>query len=284
MKKELLLATVPALFFGMVGLVFVTPVAKASYCPPGRMCPVTPPSRTVPPRPVPPPPSLPPHPSLRCPAGTVPVPGSYPPRCVRETRPLPPPAPTPTPVPPPSNGRAMRGAPARNSSPDEISAANIVNQAMSGLSCAQAGDALRRLSNQLLSMAASSQVPPAPGRPEPDLRRQWREHIRSPQFWSKVWNRMADAYRDCDRSCFDDGLAVGAMSATGYCAASIAVEGLPGIGYLEQPPLPVCETAIHVGCVQNYQSTASQFSGCRPYMQDSFSGIFAEYVSQDCHL
>lgn len=178
----------------------------------------------------------------------------------------------------------MRPIPPRTGEPDEISAANIVNQAMNGLSCQQAGDALRRLSNQLLSMAASAQAPVIPGRPEPELRRQWREHIRSPKFWSKVWNRMADAYRACDRGCFDDGKAVGEMSATGYCAASVAVEGLPGIGFMEQPPLPMCETSIHVGCVQSYQSTAASYPGCSVYSTGSYAGIFAEYTSQDCHL
>lgn len=170
---------------------------------------------------------------------------------------------------------------------DERSAANLVNAALRGLDCGQASDALRRLTNQILQLQASGTRPPPPGRSGgagEEVRRRWREHVQSPVFWKKVWNRMADAYRSCNRECFDDGISVGTLSATAYCAASVAVEGLPGPGYLEQTPLPVCETSIFAGCVKSYGEVAATTAGCSTYTRDRFEGIFAEYLSQDCHL
>lgn len=171
---------------------------------------------------------------------------------------------------------------------DERSAANIVNSALRGLDCGQAADSLRRLANLVLALQASgAHAPPArDGGADAgeEVRRRWREHVSSPAFWKKVWNRMADAYRSCNRSCFDDGISVGTLSATAYCSASVALGGLPGPGYIEEPPLPVCETAIFAGCLKSYGTTAATTPGCAPYTQDSFESIFAEYESQDCHL
>jgi hypothetical protein len=238
--------------------------------------------RPFPPRPgtpifVPPPPppifSQPSNP--RCPPATVYDPSLR--RCVSITTP-----PAPPPPPPVWSHRPMVQIPPANSSADEVSAANIVNEAMRGLSCSDASESLRRLSNQLLSMGVSGSQPARPG--EPDFKRQWRERIRSHAFWSKVWNRMADAYRSCNRGCFDDGVAVGKISATGYCSASLAVNGLLGPGYLEQPPLPVCETSIYAGCIRGYQETPASIPGCLEYTTQSYHSIFQEYISQDCHL
>lgn len=178
----------------------------------------------------------------------------------------------------------MIEVPPASSDIDEVSAANLVNDAIRGKSCAQAADALRLLSNQVLSLGTMASQPPISGRPDPEFKRKWREHIRSPQFWRKVWDRMANAYMSCNRGCFDDGLAVGQISATAYCSASVALDGLPGAGYLEQTPLPVCETAIFAGCLQSYQNTATSFPGCGPYTTDSYQRTFYEYQSQDCHL
>lgn len=228
-----------------------------------------------------------------------PIPHPFPPSPLPTSRPVPQPIPLPSsPFCPPGtiynpelrrcvsvNTPPMQQRPPRDPNDiDEVSATNIVNSAMRGLDCSQAAESLRRLSNQLLSMGVSGSQPSIPGRTEPDFKKAWRERIRSPQFWSKVWNKMADAYRSCNRGCFDDGLAVGQISASGYCSASIAVNGLMGVGYIEQPPLPVCETATFSGCIKGYQNTASNFPGCVTYMTDSFSSIFNQYVSQDCHL
>jgi len=180
---------------------------------------------------------------------------------------------------------------------DERSAANIVNAALRGLDCGQAGDALRRLANQVLALQAAgpSTPPPRPGNPSPrgnpnprgnadEIRGRWRQHVQSPKFWKKVWDRMADAYRSCNRECFDDGVAIGTLSATAYCSASVALDGLPGPGYTAQPPLPVCETSIFAGCLRAYGQTAASTEGCAAYTQNQFESIFAEYESQDCHL
>ena len=169
----------------------------------------------------------------------------------------------------------------------EISAANLANMALRGLDCGHSADALRRLANQVLELQASGNRAPPPGRtdlPGADVRRRWREQVTSPAFWKKVWNRMADAYRSCNRECFDDGVAVGTISATAYCSASVALDGLPGPGYLEQAPLPVCQTSVFAGCVQSYDQTAATTEGCGAYSTGSYAGIFAEYQSQDCHL
>ena len=254
-------------------LIFGLNESSFAQCPPGRACPIHLPGQ--PGRPLPPRPSLPPvrPPQGMCPPGTVMDPSIQ--RCVSINFP---------PIPVPGAGGRMRQVPPSSNEIDEISAANIVNTVMQGLDCSQAAESLRRLSNQLLSMGTASSQPTIPGRPEPDFKRQWRERIRSQAFWSKVWNRMADAYRSCHRGCFDDGLAVGQISATGYCSASVAVDGLLGPGLIVQPPLPVCETAIFVGCLKAYQSTASTFPGCTPYTVNRFQSIFQEYQSQDCHL
>ncbi len=227
-----------------------------------------------------------------CPPGTVYDPSIR--RCVSVTtppRPHPRPIPHPRPLPPderrrpPQDNRPIVIRPPVSGDPDEISATNIVNQALSGLTCEQAGQSLRRLSNQVLALAASANRPEIPGRPTPDFKRQWQLRIRSPQFWKRVWLRMADAYQSCNRPCFEDGLAVGEISATAYCATSIAVQGLPGPGFLAQTPLPVCESAIHQGCLVGYERTANQYQGCELYSSNSsYGGIFAEYQSQDCHL
>lgn len=244
----------------------------------GRPVPIPPPPQPRRPepdprggRPLPPRPLPTPNPRGLCPPGTVIDTRIN--RCVAL-----PPRPTPIPVPMPTiPPRDTRDA-------DEVSAANLANHALQGLSCDQAGEALRRLANMTLSMAQSA-MPSRPSSPtDPDFKRAARERIRSPKFWMKVWSRMADAYRSCNRGCFDDGVAVGQISATAYCSASVSLNGLFGPGYLEQTPLPVCETAINTGCIQTYQQTAKTYEGCKPYTEDTFQSIFYEYISQDCHL
>lgn len=219
-------------------------------------------------------------------------------------------------LPDPQSRRPMRDRPTRTTGNDiedreDRSAAQLVNTAMRGLDCGQAAEALRRLSNQVLALQATvpgAQPPSFPGnsrrRDDPrgiptrvtrgnpnsrgpgddEMRGRWRQQAQSPKFWKKVWDRMADAYRSCNRECFDDGVAIGTLSATAYCSASVALEGLPGPGYTEQPPLPVCETSIFTGCLKAYGQTASTTEGCAPYTQNQFASIFAEYESQDCHL
>ncbi len=187
-------------------------------------------------------------------------------------------------TPPVLTGNAIEDA-------DERSAANLVNVALRGLDCSSASEALRRLTNQVLQLQAmGTRVPGGPGQgpggndPGAAVRLKWRQHFESPVFWKKVWNHMADAYRSCNRTCFDDGISVGTLSATAYCSASVALDGLPGPGYIEQTPLPVCETATFAGCVKSYGDTANTVKGCAAYATNQYESIFAQYQSQDCHL
>jgi hypothetical protein len=157
--------------------------------------------------------------------------------------------------------------------------------------CEQIGDALRRLSNQILSSSNEALYPPNPGNPN-DLRHRLREEhrkkmaarFRDPEFWQRMWTRLADVYRSCDLGCFDDGQAVGEISAAGYCGASVQLGGLPSPSFLDQPPLPLCENSIFVGCQQSYRSTAASTPGCAAFTSGNFAQTFNESISQDCHL
>ncbi len=208
-----------------------------------------------------------------------------------QPRPAPPPGYGPPPF-APAHGRRLETPPPRGRDEDEVQAAAMMAQAISGLGCENAGEALRRLSNQLLGSVRfatdSNFLPPPPhdrrGRMREEMRSRWRRHLRSPAFWQKVWERLADAYRACDLTCFDDGYAVGTISGAGYCAASTGVEGLPGPGFAYQPPLPLCQNAVFVGCQRGYQDAALQYQGCSTYTSGTYDSIFREYQSQDCNM
>jgi len=183
--------------------------------------------------------------------------------------------------------------PARGGDPAEVDAADIVARASMGLSCDQAGEALRRLSNQLLANVGfattpNPYAPPPPGAPthmnRGQLKKRWREHMRSAEFMQKVWDRMADMYRSCDRVCFDDGVAVGQISGSGYCAASVGLDGMVSPGFKLQTPLPVCETATFTGCQVGYRQAVDQFAGCAAYATGPYEQIFRDSQSVDCHL
>jgi hypothetical protein len=168
----------------------------------------------------------------------------------------------------------------------------MMAQAIANLGCERAGEAMRRLSNSILTSVdfASGQDPvqPRPGdrisRRDMEERRKWQRHFRSPSFWHKVWERLADVYRGCDLDCFDDGVAVGQISGAGYCAASVGVGGLSSPGFAYQPPMPLCQNAIFTGCQRGYRDAASTYQGCAPYSSGDFDAIFRAYLSQDCHI
>ncbi|MGK5082279.1 hypothetical protein WDW37_03160 [Bdellovibrionota bacterium FG-1] len=187
-------------------------------------------------------------------------------------------------------GAFMHTPPASSAHPDEVDAANMTAQAMGGLGCARAGEALRRLSNMLLANARFVHSPDSPAQPgelrsvmREEMRRRWREHLQSPVFWQIVWTRLANAYRECNLTCFDDGIAVGQISATGYCSASVSVGGLNGPGFMSQPPLPLCQNETFIGCQTGYNQIAGTYPGCAPFTTDGFTSVFNEFKSQDCH-
>lgn len=205
--------------------------------------------------------------------------------------------PAPVPVPNPNAGvrfKPIHAAPPIRGNDDDTAAAELMAAAMGTLGCDKVGDVLRNLSNQLL---ANSQMINTPehmwppvyagdrrGQLRLEMRRRWKARMSSPQFWSQVWTRLADAYRSCDQNCFDDGFSVGQISGALYCQASIELAGIPGVGYTTQAPLPMCENSIFVGCQRGYDNAVRVASGCTTYTQGEFAGIFGEYVSQDCHL
>ena len=63
--------------------------------------------------------------------------------------------------------------------------------------------------------------------------------------------------------CFNAGVEVGNISANGYCAASLAIDGLLDPGFISQPPLPFCGQNLVFGCKTEYVSVATrEFPGC----------------------
>lgn len=243
--------------------------------PPPIRRPMPPPGRPMPPgRPIPPPYRPVPPPVYQ------PAPPVYPPA-----------PPVVRPAPPMGRGRLFT-PPARNQEADEVQAAELMAQAIGSRGCEQAGDALRNLSNVLLSnvkfATQPNPFPPAPGDRRGELReqmrRKWLGHLRSQTFWKIVWDRLAEAYRGCNLTCFDDGIAVGQISGAGYCSASVAVGGLNGVGFQAQAPLPVCETATFTACQVGYDQASSSYSGCGNFTSGGYTSIYNEFKSQDCHM
>ncbi|MGZ3697565.1 MAG: hypothetical protein ACXWP5_05630 [Bdellovibrionota bacterium] len=242
-------------------------------------------------RPVPPPPPI------RVPVPRGPSYNPYPPAPVYRVPPppvrIPPPPvrmpivapPPPVIVPPPAPVQLSQ-------SDDDDQAAQMISTAFAGGGCAQAGAALRRLSNAILGevnfATTPNPFPPASddlrGRLREEMRHKWMARFRSAQFWQAVWDRLAERYRTCNIQCFDDGTAIGQISGAGYCAASVAVGGLGAPGFQAQAPLPLCQNATFVGCQQGYRSAAASFQGCANYTQDGFTDVFNQFVSEDCHM
>jgi hypothetical protein len=184
--------------------------------------------------------------------------------------------------------------PARPGDDDDVEVTRVMVVAMRGRACAQAGDVLRDMANLLLQSAHFSAAAPGthpghpalvrPGEREEEARSRWNNHLNSQRFWQSVWDRLAAMYRQCDKGCFDDGVAVGQISAAGYCSASIAVGGLNAPGYEAQKPLPLCQNETFVGCLSSYDKTASTYPGCSTYDSGGYTQIYNESKSQDCHI
>jgi hypothetical protein len=174
--------------------------------------------------------------------------------------------------------------------------ADIVARSIAGLGCDRLSDAVRNLSNQLLANVnyatrrdPNAPLPPMMQRPSRPMSRdqfiqQWLEHLSNPELMQKLWTRLAELYRSCNRGCFDDGIAIGQLSGAGYCGGSIGAGGLSGIGVIAQAPLPLCQTSNFVGCQQGYYDAVNQYAGCAQYTSGDYDRVLRDFVSQDCHI
>lgn len=107
-----------------------------------------------------------------------------------------------------------------------------------------------------------------------------------------LFDRVAAAYDRCQVRCFNEGSAIGEISAQGYCAASIAVGGLYDPGFISQPPLPFCGESLVLGCKSSYIATATHYTyqssygteSCYPFTRGAFAQTFENSVRQDCYV
>lgn len=100
-----------------------------------------------------------------------------------------------------------------------------------------------------------------------------------------LWNKLDEIYDRCGQVCFGAGAEIGRISAEGYCAASIAVDGLLDPGFISQPPLPFCGETLVLGCKTEYISAATyEINGCYPYTVGHFEETFDNSVRQDCYV
>jgi len=188
----------------------------------------------------------------------------------------------------PISSRRISQPPARSNQADR-EAYKYINEAMGNDKCEDLGNAMRRLSNAVM-MVSKLVKAHKEGRYRPILPVMQRAMVVAEQvlanqeFWARLWDRLGTVYRQCDRECFDDGDSVGEMSGLGYCSASVQTEGLPSIGFAIQPPLPLCETSIHLGCIRGYQRAAQEFAGCENYSGGNYAELFREYQGNDCQL
>jgi hypothetical protein len=194
--------------------------------------------------------------------------------------------------PPRIPGHVYTPPPARDDD-DDIEVSRVMNQVMGGRACERAGDVLREMADLLLKTANFTARPDSHpptliivrrGEGEEQARNRWSGHLNSAHFWQIVWERLAQMYRECDKGCFDDGVAVGQLSATGYCSASIAVGGLGAPGLEAQKPLPLCQNETFVGCLSGYDRAAASYAGCSAYTSGGYLRIFDQSKSQDCHI
>ena len=100
-----------------------------------------------------------------------------------------------------------------------------------------------------------------------------------------IWGQLDQIYTSCGDACFNAGVEVGNISAQGYCAASLAIDGLLDPGFISQPALPFCGQNLVYGCRSEYVNVAmNEFPGCRLYTVGGYSETFDNFVRQDCYL
>ncbi len=160
------------------------------------------------------------------------------------------------------------------------------------LSCERLGNILRRLANDLLAAAqlpASAMPSERRGDNRYDMLRRNRERalhdtMRHPDFHKALLARLSETFKSCDKPCFDDGVAVGIISGSGYCSAAVAVNGLPADGFQSQERIPVCGTETFIGCQQGYTQAANTVAGCLEYASGANLAAFDDSISHDCHI
>jgi len=100
-----------------------------------------------------------------------------------------------------------------------------------------------------------------------------------------MYDTIDVAYDRCGVACFNAGAGIGKISAQAYCAASLAVGGLLDPGFIAQPPLPFCGSALVMGCKSEYVYTAAyEFPGCEVFTDGEFTDIFENNVRLDCYV
>lgn len=184
----------------------------------------------------------------------------------------------------------------KNPSSDEIDqiVAQVFISRAEDLSCGELGEFLRRISNDVLS---ASQLPDVmsdaerrvhPGNRDQFLKvqreRALKNMLKRPLFAKTLMSRLSEMFRGCNLNCFDDGVAIGVISGTGFCHAAVGVGGLPDLGFSYQDRLPVCETGNFVGCQQGYAQAVNSVQGCLSYATGPFQQSYNHQVSQDCHI
>ena len=104
-------------------------------------------------------------------------------------------------------------------------------------------------------------------------------------YTEKLFAELDGAYIRCGDRCYNAGAEIGAISAQGYCAASVALGGLDDPGFIAQPALPFCGTNLVFGCKAEYVNTAVyQVLGCRQFTEGYFAETFDNTVRQDCFV
>ena len=104
-------------------------------------------------------------------------------------------------------------------------------------------------------------------------------------YFDGMYNAIDVAFDRCGQACFNAGAEIGNISAQGYCAASMAVGGLLDPGFIAQPPLPFCGSALVMGCKSEYVYTATvAIPACVPYTEGWFTETFDNTVRQDCFV
>jgi hypothetical protein len=100
-----------------------------------------------------------------------------------------------------------------------------------------------------------------------------------------LWGQIDQVYNRCGNLCFNAGAEIGHISAQGYCAASLAIDGLLDPGFISQPPLPFCGENLVLGCKSEYIYVASyEYPGCRAFTQREYASTFDNFVRQDCFV